>query len=140
MKKEDKDILYKDICARVPYNLCVEYNKKPYYLVSCTSKWVNLARKTSPYSFATDLGDIKPYLYPMSSITEEQLYEFYCRFVENEVDFDDFKTYYKNTFHKVLTSISDCYDVIQWFNKYHIDYNNLIPKGLAIDATNLNIY
>ena len=30
--------------------------------------------------------------------------------------------------------------VIDWCNKNHFDYRGLIPKGLAIDATGLNIY
>ena len=91
-----------------------------------------------------ELGDveIKPYLFPMSSMTEEQCYNFYCRFVENEIDYNDFKKYYFDgcLWNKVLTLISDCGDIIDWLNKNHFDYRGLIEKGLAIDTTGLNIY
>ena len=78
----------------------------------------------------------------MSSMTEEQCFDFYCRFVENEIDYNDFKKYYFDgcLLNKVLTLISDCSDIIDWFNKNHFDYRGLIEKGLAIDATGLNIY
>ena len=84
----------------------------------------------------------KPYLFPMSSMTEEQKYDFYCRFIENEIDYDDFKEFYfeNNKWHKLLTSIDDCGGVVDWFNKNHFDYRGLIPMGLAIDATGKNIY
>ena len=51
----------------------------------------------------------KPYLFPLSSMTEEQKYDFYCRFIENDCDFDDFKEFYfeNNEWHKMLSSI-DC--------------------------------
>jgi hypothetical protein len=42
--------------------------------------------------------------------------------------------------HKLLTSIDDCDSVVDWFNKNNFDYRGLIPMGLAIDATGLNIY
>jgi hypothetical protein len=75
-------------------------------------------------------------------MTEEQCYDFYCRFVENEIDYDDFKKYYfdEGRWHKLLTSIDDCERVVDWFNKNHFDNRGLIPKGLAIDATGLNFY
>ena len=89
-----------------------------------------------------DTKQVKPYLFPLSSMTEGQKYDFYCHFIENDCDFDDFKEFYfeNNEWHKMLTSIDDCESIIDWFNKNNFDYRCLIPKGLAIDATNLNIY
>ena len=78
---------------------------------------------TDAGSFYMLADNVKPYLFPLSSMTEEQMKEF-----EN-------------------TCIKDCfgilywtYNTFDWFNKNHFDYRGLIPKGLAIDATNLNIY
>ena len=82
---------------------------------------------------------------------EEQIFEASKKFseyehnqtnFENEIDYNDFKKYYFDgcSWDKVLTLISDCGDIIDWFNKNHFDYRGLIEKGLAIDATGLNIY
>jgi hypothetical protein len=75
-------------------------------------------------------------------MTEEQKYDFYCRFIENDCDFDDFKEFYLDSgvWHKLFTSFDDIEAIIDWFHKNHIDYRGLIPKGLANDATGLNIY
>ena len=61
---------------------------------------------------------IKPYLFPISSMTEEQKLEYYGTF-----------------------SLSgDISGSIDFYNKHHLDYRGLIPMGLAIDATGKNIY
>ena len=62
-----------------------------------------------------DVSEIKPYLFPISSMTDEQLEEFEKCGLEGYHDYD-------------------------WYNKNHFDYRGLIPMGLAIDCTNLNIY
>ena len=92
--------------------------------------------------YSLSIEHIKPYLFPMSSMTDDQCCDFYCGFVENEIDYNDFKKYYFDycSWDKVLTLISDCSDIIDWFNENHFDYRGLIEKGLAIDATGLNIY
>ena len=73
---------------------------------------------------ALHIKDVKPYLFHLSSMTEEQKEE-YKQFLE---DIDGY-----------VYSI-DCVPQIDWLNKNHFDYRGLIEKGLAIDATNLNIY
>lgn len=66
-------------------------------------------------------NEYKPYLFPMSSMTEKEklIYEGLMIGTDN---------------------ISYMLDVIDWLNTHHFDYRGLIEKGLAIDATNLNIY
>lgn len=60
-------------------------------------------------------------------MTEEQCEElYYISEIRISYTIDRVIAVYKNT--------------IEWFLKNHIDYNNLIGKDLAIDATNLNIY
>ena len=86
------------------------------------------------------INKIKPYLFPFDSITDDQLQDFYYRFIENELDFEDFKEYWKNYKNKLLASISDTKEVMEWFYERHIDINGLINKGLAIDATDKDIY
>ena len=135
MGKDLKDILLKDISARLPYGTMT-------YLQNSIDAFDSELCTLVLEHVINDEYVVKPYLFPMSSMTEEQCYEFYCRFVENEIDYNDFKEYYfdNGLWHKVLTSIDDCSRVIDWFNKNHFDYRNLIDKKLAIDCTNLNIY
>ena len=142
MTQEDKELLLKDLCARLPYGVKIELTWWVMDEGTCMS--TTLEPDHIEQIRNDELGDveIKPYLFPMSSMTEEQCYDFYCRFVENEIDYNDFKKYYFDgcLWNKVLTTIDDCGDIIDWFNKNHFDYRGLIEKGLAIDATNLNVY
>lgn len=64
----------------------------------------------------------KPYLFPMSSMTEEQSIE------------------YINLCERLCPASTYSMEMIDWFHKNHFDYRGLIPMGLAIDATGLNIY
>ena len=135
MTQEDKDLLLKDLCARLPYGTR-DYAQN-------ANDWYDDEINIQVLSDAINENYIiKPYLFPLSSMTEEQCNKFYCGFVENETDYNDFKKYYFDgcLWNKVLTSINDCGDIIDWFNKNHFDYRGLIPMGLAIDATELNIY
>ena len=67
-----------------------------------------------------------PYLFPLSSMTDEQKEE-YCSLQQKVI------------YNKGLVN-SDVMEYVNWCYKNHIDINNLIPMGLAIDATKLNIY
>ena len=142
MTQEDKELLIKDLCARLPYGVKIELTWWVMNEGTCMS--TTLEPDHIEQIRNDELGDveIKSYLRPMSSMTDEQCYDFYCRFVENEIDYNDFKKYYFDSclWNKVLTTINDCGDIIDWLNKYHFDYRGLIEKGLAIDATELNIY
>ena len=127
MKQEDKDLLLKDLCARLPYGVKIKtsYNKmdEPIEL-----RFVNPRNESfaigSNFTLISGLDfdtyECKPYLFPLSSMTEAQKKEEYeiCK-------------YYLNGYESKL---------IDFYNKNHFDYRGLIPKGLAIDATNLNIY
>ena len=85
-----------------------------------------------------DFDNVKPYLFPLSSMTEEQqeefdrIYAYDMQVVANNLKNRlDGKPYETNLGH---------YRHIDWLNANHFDYRGLIPKGLAIDATGLNIY
>lgn len=135
MTQEQKDLLLKDLCCRLPYGTMV-------YAQNAVD-WYDSEICTQVLSDVINEDYIvKPYLFPMSSITEENVYEFYCRFVDSDIPFDDFVAdcWNTNSFHKILTSIDDVKSIMDWYNKNHFDYRELIYKGLAIDATGLNIY
>ena len=143
MTPKDKELLLKDLCARIPYHTRVKVWLKDGTTeegaLDLEHNYGDVLRDAFYYN---KIVKIKPYLFPMSSMPEGYWGDFYCKFVENEIIYNDFKKYYVDScsWDKVLTTISDCGDVIDWFNKYHFDYRGLIEKGLAIDATELNIY
>ena len=122
----DKELLLKDLCARLPYGVKVNgvflnYNKdKGKILYEECVKELN-------YEHLNRYETLKPYLFPLSSMTEEQKEEYVSlqqRVIYNSqgpVNLDVMK-------------------YIDWCYKHHIDINGLIPIGLAIDATGLNIY
>ena len=143
MTQEDKELLFKDLCARLPYHPRVKvWLKDGTTEEGALDLEHNYGDVLKDAFYYNEIVKIKPYLFPMSSMTDEQCYKFYCGFVENEIDYNDFKKYYFDScsWDKVLTLISDCSDIIDWFNENHFDYRGLIEKGLAIDATGLNIY
>ena len=143
MTPKDKELLLKDICARLPYHIRVKvWLKDGTTEEGALDLEHNYGDVLKDAFYYNEIVKIKPYLFPMSSMTDEQCYKFYCGFVENEIDYNDFKKYYfdSGSWDKVLTLISDCSDIIDWFNENHFDYRGLIEKGLAIDATELNIY
>ena len=125
MTQEEKELLLKDLCERLPYGVKVKTPYNDAILrgivdrkgVKTTIDYTDIVtdKKTYPIRY------IKPYLFPMSSMTEEEksMYEGLMIGIDN---------------------ISYMLDVIDWLNKNHFDYRGLIERGLAIDATNLNIY
>lgn len=120
MTQENKELLLKDLCARLPYGLCVQNEYGDVIHVSYTD--VHFAN----YFDSILNGTVKPYLFPLSSMTEEQKKE--------ESSFNPFMTDEVKT----LGDWAVC--LVDFYNKYHFDYHGLIEKGLAIDATGKNIY
>lgn len=127
MKQEDKDLLLKDLCSRLPYGVkCdVGYNK-PYTLcrIEIDSKnehLLDFIEIIDDFDVQYYLCEVKPYLFPLSSMTEKQEQE------------------YINTCNGCCTYYwTD--ETFDYLNKNRFDYRGLIPKGLANDATGLNIY
>jgi hypothetical protein len=72
------------------------------------------------------IESIKPYLLSMSSMTDEEQNELYCIDGVISVDFE-FQPYQ-------MVHLLKSHNVIDWFNKHHFDYRDLINKGLAIEA------
>ena len=129
MTREDKELLLKDICARLPYEIKVKFYDHwvdEYEIIPLTAKLL---------SDTVYIGDIKPYLFPLSSMTDEQkkTLKVLCDWNDEEADAQSILVLYQK--HFVMKS-----DVIDWLHKNHFDYRGLIEKGLAIDATDKNIY
>lgn len=75
-------------------------------------------------------------------MTEKQKEELFFDYIHNDIYFDDFTDYFLagELWHDICVSMFILPELIIWLNKNHFDYNGLIEKGLAIDATGLNIY
>ena len=110
MTTEEKQLIFKDICARIPYGLIVHSLGLPH------------EQKLIGYIPDIEEYNIKPYLRPMSSMTKEE------------------RLIYEQRFHDVGRSIDviDADDVvphIDWLLSCHLDFRGLIPMGFALEAT-----
>ena len=123
MTQEDRQILLKDLSSRLPYG--VRYRRFAWddkqeeecisakiYSISPDGYVRNYHEDESDY-----IDNVRPYLFPFSSITKKTLEEL-----------------------SAYIDIKNAYVAVEFFNSHHIDYRGLIEKGLAIDATGLNIY
>ena len=126
MTQEDKELLIQDLCARLPYGvICTDSNNTG-----------ELTQISIPHdicvleygdSAVCSIADCRPYLFPLSSMTEEQKEE-YCQLQQ------------KIIYNSKGVVNDDITEYINWLNKNHFDYQGLIEKSLAIDATVKNIY
>ena len=146
MTQNEKDLLFKDLCARIPYRVKVQTGETPYKtLDGMTLPDYFVEISTFQFSSIDWLG-VKPYLFPLSSMTEEQCEELRNLIYEHFTLDDEFNEGIRfKTYGDILVwldgkPINECYFIFDWFNKKHFDYRGLIPKGLAIDCTYLNIY
>ena len=128
MTQEDKELLLKDLCARLPYNLYVrveEFNVPKNEAI--TEGFVGNYLKDDRCNdydaddilneLADDCINVKPYLRPMSSMTKEEKQEY-----DNRLECMFYDAIYDDAF------------AIDWLNKHHFDYRHLIEKGLALEA------
>ena len=151
MTAEEKEILIKDLCSRLPYGVKVQIDLQSniYPPMICKVCNIDFAETGGSFIGVEVLPDsyseyreflCKPYLFPMSSMTEEQekyifrngtfffdRHNTLCRFPKHNDDYN-------------YVTFEDYLEIIEKLNKHHIDYRRLISMGLAIDATNLNIY
>lgn len=143
MTQNEKDLLLKDLCARLPYEVKFNFNGNVYTLsgidecVDDIWNWVKClcSKRISPI----DIKYCKPYLFPLSSMTKEQknqLKEIWDTDMNKALDYTISGEEELSDLHQFFAAKK----VIDWFNKNHFDFNGLIEKGLAIDATGLNIY
>ena len=137
MTQEEKELLLKDLCARLPYGVKVEY-KNEIFDVEHVSPMYEEVKLDTYETWTVGVSDIKPYLFPLSrlnSLTDEQkkTLKVLCDWNDEEADAQSILVLYQK--HFVMKS-----DVIDWLHKNHFDYRGLIPMGLAEDATDKNIY
>lgn len=153
MTQEQKKLLLKDLCGRLPYGIKVKIPsmESPLRVLSINTNGVTWVRRDTGYPIEIDWENCKPYLFPLSSMTEEQKRELlsltgYEPRCEESCGFDSWGFYvnivgeykYKNNQESIILYPDEI--GVDWLNKNHFDYRGLIENGLAIDCTNLNIY
>lgn len=138
MTQEDKELLLKDLCARLPYDVKVLYDNKVFNIDYISSIYKEIKLDTCD-KYTLDISDVKPYLFPLSSITKEQLFEVQDILGKNEIEIEDGFLHIIDSDRKTITYL-EILALLEWFYKNHFDIYGLIPMGLAIDATGLNIY
>lgn len=140
MTQENKELLLQDLCARLPYrvkcyvpveNCTMELTgKRLNYFCFHKEEWCydyshELEIVLDPLNDAHNAYIIKPYLRPLSSMTEEER-----------------KEYNEYLFHGasigLISNTATAYELIDWLNAHHFDYRGLIEKGLAIEVTEEN--
>ena len=127
----DKELLIRDLCTRLPYGVKVEsvfINTDTKKRKSCG---IEVFDATCILMIRDGFGEFKPYLFPLSSMTEEELKEFQACHCVYDLHPD---------FQPIMCNIANEQNMFDWLNAHHFDYRGLISMGLAIDATGLNIY
>ena len=129
MTQEEKELLLRDLCSRLPYGVKIELT----WWVMDEGTCINTTLEPDHVEqlLNDEYGDteIKPYLRPMSSMTEEekaQLSQYACIGEDLNGEFVD------------EVQRKDCAAYIDWLNKHHFDYRELIERGLAIEVTEEN--
>lgn len=139
MKPEDKELLIKNLCARLPYGVKVLFENKVFSIDYISGIYKEIKLDNSD-RFTLDISEVKPYLFPLSSMTEEQEIE-YFKETPLQIDEDgDIVVIEDDWGFSPYTDLEIYLKVIDWLNANYFDYRGLIDKGLAIDATGLNIY
>ena len=141
MKQADKELLLKDLCARVPYGVKVQYMNN-IFVIDYVSSYEEV-KLDIPDNWTVGVSEVKPYLFPFSSITDEQKSELNKKFTVQFSGNDVYSIHYHSEGYwdtDLELDLQDWLWFINWCYKNHFDVNNLIEKGLALDATGLNIY
>lgn len=126
MTQTEKELLMNDLSCRIPYGVIVNVNGLSNVKLTSVS-WYGEVGVDDGSTYLYPISEIKPYLFPMSSMTDEDKEE-YCQ-LQQRVIYNS-----KGPVNEDVTKY------INWCYKKHLDINNLIPIELAIDATGQNVY
>ena len=159
MTQEEKQLLLKDLCARLLHevkihiNSCIEeQNQMQLFDVNIEAETIGVRNEKWTFRAIPIIDDedetkvIKPYLRPMSSITEEDIHSLFnamypdisMMWYEKETDLIRFRAadYNNKRFLHITLWFNKIYSLkqIDWLNAHHFDYRGLIEKGLALEA------
>ena len=141
MKPEDKQLLLADLCARLPYGVkfkwCDGLYDDYYTFIGIDEQYI-IGRSAGGDEILFIIGedDVKPYLRPMSSMTEEEYDEMFQQLYSAQDEF------FRNCSNTDTIGKTITYDLVRydWLNKNMFDYRGLIPKDLALSTEEFNPY
>lgn len=145
MKTEDKELLLRDLSGRLPYGVKCKihthvHGDTVYKLTDIRDNGYTCGTVKDKYAWAVlDISGVKPYLFPFSSMNKEQKRE-YHQSTSKDIDMLQDVILERINGEDNTNKHAIAYNGIDWLNAHHFDYRGLIKKGLAIDATGLNIY
>ena len=154
MKQENRELLLKDLCARLPYGVKGKCELDASYDTSFDTVFQTHKFNAEVYGIKEDLLlvtpliedndeqtyaeeevadgvsilDFTPYLFPLSSMTDEEWEDYQKIRMIDWVHGD------------INGTFINAGSIVDWLNAHHFDYRGLIDKYLALDATGLNIY
>lgn len=136
MTQEEKSLLLKDLSARLSYGIICQVDDGAAGLNDGKLVEIDfskgLVRFDADYYWDAYIDDVKPYLRPMSSMTEEEEYE-YHQHKNNNLEI------FNQEHHEIIKATALVFsNAIDWLNSHHFDYRGLIPMGLAIEVTEEN--
>ena len=143
MTQQEKDLVLKDISARLPYGVKATTTSNGwngiYTITGCVDDRIYLDCPIYDEGDDEWLAEfIKPYLRPMSSMTEEEREELkdLCSRYDNDGDASTYEYWSISVFNESRYGIyyDNNFDAIDWLNANHFDYRGLIKKGLAKEA------
>ena len=148
MTQEDKMLLVKDLSSRLPYAVHVQHISGVSGIlhdISIRHKYDGNDNIYDAICYTDFLGDgdsiaiehFKPYLFPLSSITEGQKNHISQLLLDVQIEYSPYEEDYDNL---LASSVKQANALINYCLANHLDISSLIEKGLAIDATGLNIY
>lgn len=121
MTQEEKEILLKDLCARLPYGIICRYEAVVPFLGDVLNYGpLQEIRRKGEYFIVNGADclyeDVRPYLRPTSSMTEEE------------------EKIYNSFINCIATNECGSWELVDWLNFNQFDYRGLIPKGIALEA------
>lgn len=154
MTREEKQLLLKDLCARLPYGVIVDYKENefetPHWKITTIypdtfNGWIGYDKRVGAGSESGSrpfkIGEVKPYLRPMTSMTEEEKRKF-VSLMNGSAKMTADEEHPKLVFDKTIairengiTTVLDYnFEAFDWLNKNMFDYRGLIFKGLVLEA------
>ena len=141
MTQEEKQLLLKDLSGRLPYGVIVDYKENefeiPHWKITTIypntfDGWIGYDRRVGAGSETGSrpfkIGEVKPYLRPMSSMTEEEK-EVVCSMnMISDTELNDRLNYQR------MYAQNYTIETFDYFNEHHLDFRGLIPMGLALEA------
>lgn len=147
MTQEEKKLLLEDLCNRLSYGVkCNVGEETPYTLSGIKIDDVNghlfdFVEKKNGLNMQVYLSEVKPYLYPLSNLTEEQRNYISKLLIDTRVEFSPYgKINTLGCDNLFISTVKQANALLDFCITNHFDINGLIEMGLAIDATNTNIY